>query len=243
MTSLPVTPAPTTGEPTSPSPTVPAPTVPPPTVPPPTVPPPTVPSPGVLRPGDTGPAVRALQERLSELGYWLGTPDGVFGGLTTQAVFAIQGAAGITRDGTVGPQTSTQLKAGTRPAARSTQGAVTEIDLDRGLLLFVRNGQVTRVLHTSTGTFQPYVHGNKTMLADTPRGKWSVSWMYDGWRDGELGLLYRPEYFHPDGVAVHGYQSVPPYPASHGCARVTLQAMDMIWAEKLMPRGSAVWVY
>jgi hypothetical protein len=41
-----------------------------------------------LRPGMSGPAVRALQERLVELKYWLGSVDGIYGYLTTQAVMA-----------------------------------------------------------------------------------------------------------------------------------------------------------
>ncbi len=47
---------------------------------------------------------------------------------------------------------------------------------------------------------------------------------------------------HRDGIAVHGYGSVPAYPASHGCARVSLPAMDMIWRERLMPSGATVLV-
>jgi peptidoglycan hydrolase-like protein with peptidoglycan-binding domain len=196
-----------------------------------------------LRPGDSGPAVLALQQRLTDLGYWLGSPDGDFGALTTQAVLALQGTAGIARDGKVGPQTREEMEAGTRPAARSSSGTVTEIDLDHGVILFVRDGTVRRVLHTSTGTFKKYTHEGRTMLADTPRGRWTVTWAQNGWRDGELGRLYRPRYFHRDGVAVHGYPSVPAYPASHGCARVTMAAMDMIWSQNLMPKGTAVWVY
>jgi hypothetical protein len=172
----------------------------------------------------------------------MGRPDGEFGLLTTQAVYALQGAAGLERDGRVGPKTRAALDRGVRPKARSG-GTATEIDLDRGLLMFVRGGLVTRVLHTSTGTFQHYVHDGRTMLADTPRGRWSVTWAQNGWREGELGRLYRPRYFHADGVAVHGYTSVPAYPASHGCARVTLPAMDMIWSQNLMPLGSKVLVY
>ena len=185
----------------------------------------------------------ALQERLTSLGYWLGTPDGHFGTLTTQAVLALQGAAGLDRDGRVGPRTQAALDAGTRPEPRSSSGHVTEIDRERGLILFVDDGVVGRILHTSTGTFEKYRHEGRTLTADTPAGKFAVTWAQDGWRDGELGRLYRPRYFHPDGIAVHGYTSVPAYPASHGCARVTIAAMDMIWAQGLMPRGSAVWVY
>ncbi len=67
--------------------------------------------------------------------------------------------------------------------------------------------------------------------------------MFDGVDVGDLGALYRPRYFHGDGIAVHGYHSVPPYPASHGCVRVTEAAMDWIWATDVMPMGSAVWVH
>mgnify|MGYP002652321331 CR=1 FL=1 len=36
------------------------------------------------------------------------------------------------------------------------------------------------------------------------------------------------------------FGSIPAYPASHGCARVSNAAMDMIWDEDLMPVGSTV---
>jgi lipoprotein-anchoring transpeptidase ErfK/SrfK len=36
---------------------------------------------------------------------------------------------------------------------------------------------------------------------------------------------------------------VPPYAASHGCVRVTLAAIDWIWAEDVAPIGTPVWVY
>ena len=46
-----------------------------------------------------------------------------------------------------------------------------------------------------------------------------------------------------DGMAVHGYHSVPPYPASHGCARVTFDAVDLIRSDDLMAMGSTVLVH
>jgi hypothetical protein len=187
--------------------------------------------------------VLALQKRLTELGYWLGAPDGTFGFLTEQAVLAIQGAAGLGRDGVVGPKTRQALESGVVPSPRSSSGHVIEIDRDAGLIVFADDGRATRVLHTSTGTFEEYTHDGRTLTADTPAGRWRVTWAYDGWRDGALGLMYRPRYFHPDGIAVHGYSSVPAYPASHGCARVSTAAMDMIWANDLMPRGATVLVY
>jgi lipoprotein-anchoring transpeptidase ErfK/SrfK len=59
---------------------------------------------------------------------------------------------------------------------------------------------------------------------------------------GPLGVLYRPRYFN-GGIAVHGYTSVPSYPASHGCVRVSNAAMDWIWANQIMAIGSPVWVH
>jgi lipoprotein-anchoring transpeptidase ErfK/SrfK len=52
--------------------------------------------------------------------------------------------------------------------------------------------------------------------------------------------MYRPAYF--DGpYAIHGAPSVPPYPASHGCIRVTTASMDSVYS-KLAP-GTRVLVY
>jgi lipoprotein-anchoring transpeptidase ErfK/SrfK len=41
--------------------------------------------------------------------------------------------------------------------------------------------------------------------------------------------MYRPNYFY-GGYALHGSSSVPAYPASHGCVRITVPAMDRLWA-------------
>ncbi|MBX7266576.1 peptidoglycan-binding protein [Micromonospora sp. Llam7] len=198
---------------------------------------------GNLRRGQSGPAVRDLQQRLDELGYWTGKSDGVFGNLTEQAVYAVQKTAGLRPDGVVGPKTRAALAEGTRPDAQSTKGHVAEVDLDRQLLMIVDDGSVSRIFNTSTGTFEEYTHDGETYLADTPRGKWAVGWQVDGWRDGPLGRLYRPKYFHHQGIAVHGYTSVPPQPASHGCVRVTLPAMDWLWARDQLPLDTPVWVY
>ena len=63
----------------------------------------------------------ATQQRLTELGYWLGKPDGHFGALTQQAVFALQKAAGLSRDGSVGPKTAKALADGIANAARTAE--------------------------------------------------------------------------------------------------------------------------
>jgi peptidoglycan hydrolase-like protein with peptidoglycan-binding domain len=237
----PTTAAPTTSSPGS-TPTTAAPTPKPTTSPKPT---PTVkPTPkegDTLRVGDSGAYVRSVQQRLSALGYWLGTPDGTYGYLTSQAVMALQKSAGLGRDGVLGPATARALKAGARPQSR-VGGTGIEIDLQRQVLLVVRGGAVTTVLNTSTGNGEPFEYYGRQSRAVTPPGTYSTFRTVDGNDEGPLGDLWRPRYFN-GGIAVHGAASVPAYPASHGCARVSNPAMDMIWARGLMPVGGRVVVY
>ncbi|MBW3610795.1 MAG: L,D-transpeptidase [Actinobacteria bacterium] len=104
--------------------------------------------------------------------------------------------------------------------ARPLPGRVIEIDKTRQLLYAVLDGQLQWVFHTSTGTEEPYQHpAGYTATADTPPGRHTVDWRVDGWRDRRLGRMYRPKYFHGDGIALHGYHAIAPHPASHGCAR------------------------
>ena len=197
-----------------------------------------------LKAGSKGPAVLALQERLTELGYWNGKADGNFGGTTQQAVYALQKAAGIGRDGSVGPKTQKALDAGVQPTAKSKAGSgyLVEIDLTKQLLMFVKGGQVIATLNTSTGSNQHYVYKGDTFLADTPTGHFKVGRQIDGVRHGPLGDLYRPKYFN-GGIAVHGSPSIPPYPASHGCSRVSNAAINWIWSTNKLPLKTPVWVY
>ena len=189
--------------------------------------------------GDSGPKVLALQKRLKELGYWLGTPDGSFGSLTQQAVWAFQKSAGLKRDGVVGPRTLKALGAGVRPRA-TIGGDGVEIDLDRQILMVVRGGEVRTILNTSTGNGEEYTStsGNRA-IAVTPRGSYTVYRAVDGPVTNSLGELWRPRFFHR-GIAVHGSGNIPPWPDSHGCARLSNAAIDMIWAADLMPIGSRV---
>jgi peptidoglycan hydrolase-like protein with peptidoglycan-binding domain len=192
-----------------------------------------------LKYGDRGPKVLALQQRLTDLGYWLGKPDGSFGPLTQQAVYALQKAAGISRDGVVGPRTTKALADGIRPRA-TLSGDGVEIVLDRQLLLVVRGGMVRTILNTSTGNREAYTStsGNRA-IAVTPKGSFTVYRGVDGPLTNSLGELWRPRFFHR-GIAVHGSPNIPPWPASHGCARVSNAAINMIWDQDLMPIGSRV---
>lgn len=198
-----------------------------------------------LRLGDSGRQVVALQRRLLDLGYWLpGGTDGEFGQGTRHAVVALQKAAGLGRDGVVGARTRRALDRGTRPKASTRRGRAIEVDLSKQILMVVKDGRVLQILDTSTGTGTWYTQpdGDRAK-ATTPTGTFEIEWRVDDWRTSDLGRLYRPTYFHPRGIAVHGSTSVPARPASHGCVRVTLEAMDMLWRGDRTAIGRTVKVY
>lgn len=55
--------------------------------------------------GSTGDEVRRIQQKLKDLGYSVGSVDGIFGQNTQNAVKAFQRNVGLTADGIVGPAT------------------------------------------------------------------------------------------------------------------------------------------
>ena len=61
-----------------------------------------------------------------------------------------------------------------------------------------------------------------------------------GWKKSVLGELYDPLYV-VGGVAIHGAQSVPATPASHGCIRIPLFISDELF--KATPVGTPVVIY
>ncbi|HUC14625.1 MAG TPA: peptidoglycan-binding protein [Acidimicrobiales bacterium] len=195
-----------------------------------------------LQLGDLGPAVKTLQMELSSLGYWVGTPDGTFGDSTQQAVFALQKAARLSADGVVGPKTVAALAAGVVPKPRSTAGYVVEVDLQDNLLMVVDGGKLLHTLNVSTGGGYTYVDQGVTSVATTPSGVFHIYNVIDGLDVDSLGALWRPRFF-VGGFAVHGDSYVPPFPVSHGCVRVSDEAINWIWGANVMPIGTEVWVY
>lgn len=63
-----------------------------------------------LKTGCSGDDVRELQEQLNALGFNCGTPDGIFGTRTKQAVMALQAANDLKADGIFGDQTRAALE-------------------------------------------------------------------------------------------------------------------------------------
>lgn len=190
-----------------------------------------VPTGQTLRSGSSGAAVKAMQSRLSQLGFFV-APDGAYGGNTHHAVMAFQKFYGLGRDGVAGPQTLRHINLVGRPNARSNSGRVIEVDLARQVVLLVDGGYVHHVFNTSTGDASHR----------TPRGSYNIFRQINGLRISPLGKLWRPKYFN-GGIALHGSPSVPAYAASHGCVRLTDPEIDFLWGTPWGRIGTRVWVY
>ena len=197
-----------------------------------------------------------IQLRLSDLGFWLKNVDGVYETTTKQAVMAFQKYVGLKRTGSVDEETATVLAAAQHKAiGRSDEDLefdedVVEVDKARQLAFVVRDGATVMTLNVSTGNDKPYEEPDANTpnvmlkgVANTPVGKYRTDRARsDGWWNGDMGSIYRPIYFN-GGIAFHGSAVVPGYPASHGCVRVSVMAMDQLWKMKVLELGSRVWVY
>jgi lipoprotein-anchoring transpeptidase ErfK/SrfK len=198
-----------------------------------------------------GDETRRAEERLIELGFWLDAPDGNYNLTTSQAVMAFQKFYGLETDGVLGDETAAALSAVVeRPHGRADAGTLVEIDKGLQLVMFVIDGKTEWILNASSGSEIPYEEPDQNTPGEILKGdsvtRNGLHEVYrqreEGWWEGDLGEIYRPKYF-TGGIAVHGSNHVPDYPASHGCVRVSVPAMDWIWEVGIMPLEIPVWVH
>jgi len=169
------------------------------------------------------PQVRSLQERLAELGYDVGTPDGKWGARTGYSLMAFQKVEGLSRDGQDGPQVRAALATAAKPGPMVPGGSPTriEIDVERQVMFHWVNGSLARILPVSTGNNERYCVDGECDTAVTPGGTFRIGRKAAGLEVAPLGELWWPMYFN-GGIAIHGSPSVPAYPASHGCIRIPM---------------------
>lgn len=195
----------------------------------------------VLRLRSSGPDVLTAQRAMNSAGFWLGGLDGHFGPLMQQAVWAVQKNGGLSRDAVVGPNTWAAILRMRRAVPRYSGNHI-EIDKARQLLQVVREGRNVYTLNTSTGSGRSFYYGGRRMIASTPSGSYGVYRTNTrGWEYGSLGGLYKPFYFD-GGIAVHGAPSIPRYPDSHGCCRVSTAGQDFLISGRGLLMNEGVYV-
>ena len=205
--------------------------------------------------GSAGDSVRDVQERLTELGFFVGPIDGQFGNLTKMATWAFEKLVmQVPRDEATGVVTDEmwqlmQQPMRVDPRRWHSEGQTTknhiEIYLPEQVVVFFEDDEAVLISHMSSGTGQEWreevtidvgEYGNENGtepivrgeigVSVTPGGIFDVDRMIDGVRQSALGGMWDPAYFNY-GIAIHGAMNVPLEPASHGCIRVPLKVGEI----------------
>ncbi|MEY2533559.1 MAG: hypothetical protein QOF29_1469 [bacterium] len=179
-------------------------------------------------PGSRGPAVRLLLSQLAQRGYVVGR-RGEYDARTARAVLAFRKVTGMARTTVAGPEVFRRLaRGGGQFRVRFPQhGKHVEADLSRQVIALIRDGKVERIYPTSSGApSTPTIRGSFKVYLKTPG-------------TNAKGMVFSSYFIR--GYAIHGYASVPTFPASHGCLRVPVP--DAVPIYNWLKHGDRVDVY
>ena len=160
-------------------------------------------------PGARGPVVRLLQSRLAALRYAV-SRSGTFDASTARAVVAYRKVRGMSRVAVASRRVVRGLLArrGSFKPKYPGHSKHVEVDLSRQVMALIRGRRVDRIYGVSSGT----------AWTPTVLGRFRVYSKAIG--TNSLGMVDSSYFIR--GYAVHGYASVPTFPASHGCVRVPI---------------------
>jgi hypothetical protein len=159
-----------------------------------------------LDPGDRGHAVAVFNDLLARQRYHTARSR-FYGGATQRAVMAFRKVNGMRRTYDANRRIFRRLAArrGGFQLARPRAGRHVEVDISRQVMVLAARGKPRHVFHVSTGA--PATPSDRGVLRFYRR--------QPGYNS--LGMYY--SVYYNRGEAIHGYRSVPSYPASHGCVR------------------------
>ncbi|MBB4661107.1 L,D-transpeptidase family protein [Conexibacter arvalis] len=159
--------------------------------------------------GTRSPFVQLVQQKLAALGFAV-PRSGVYDGGTARAVEAHRKMLGLARLQTLDATVVDKLLRGQGgfKVRYPQHGRHVEAHLGKQVLALIENGRVVRAYTTSSGT----------AATPTVLGTYRFYWKQPGVNNREM---VHSSYFIR-GYAIHGYKSVPTYPASHGCLRVPI---------------------
>jgi hypothetical protein len=181
-----------------------------------------------LHEGSSGVFVELLERRLVSLHYRLEGVNRDYDFRTGDAVVAFRKVQDMSRVFTVDAAVWRALADPIVARARSRDnGFHIEVNQTHQVLYTVQDGQITNILHISSGKPSTPTHD----------GTFRVNRKIAGYSPNHL---YYPSYF--DGNrALHGWTDVPTYAASHGCVRIPYWNAKFIY--RLAKIGTPVIVY
>jgi peptidoglycan hydrolase-like protein with peptidoglycan-binding domain len=159
--------------------------------------------------GERGVKVLLLQRALVRHGF-ASPVTGYYDDGTARGVLAFRKTNGLGRDGYATKDVFAMLMRGQGAfkLRYPKAGKHVEFDWSRQVLVLARGGRPYRTYHTSSGTpATPTVFGSYRFYLQTPG-------------TNSKGMVHSSYFI--GGYAIHGYASVPAYPASHGCLRVPI---------------------
>jgi peptidoglycan hydrolase-like protein with peptidoglycan-binding domain len=162
--------------------------------------------------GERGLKVLLLQRALVKEGF-AAPVTGYYDDATSRAVLAFRKTNELGRDSYALKQVYAMLMRGEgafklRYPKAGENGKHVEFDWSRQVVVLARRGKPYRTYHTSSGSpATPTVFGSYRFYLKTPG-------------TNSLGMVHAAYFI--GGYAIHGYKSVPNYPASHGCLRVPI---------------------
>jgi len=186
-----------------------------------------------LTEGDQGPLVAALQRALAGRNLYRGPIDGEFGPATAYAVVTFHKVMGLERTFAWEEADSAHMEDFALPPLpeRPDEPDRLEVDIGRQVMFLFTDGVVSEIIPISSGgTYKYYsVRQGAWVWAGTPRGDYTLFRHSLGWQCDPLTgwCIYNAWNFTPD-YALHGYRSVPAYPASHGCVRIPTWESDYL---------------
>jgi peptidoglycan hydrolase-like protein with peptidoglycan-binding domain len=186
--------------------------------------------------------IRQAEKRLADLGFWTGPVDGVWDATSRHALIAFQKVQRARATGKLTRAEWNALSVATAPRPKEAPGPHLEVDIARQVLFLVDGqGRVGNILPISSGSGKTFhENGYPETRAITPCGHLEVYSKASGWKTSPLGQMHNPMYI-VGGIAIHGSQDVPAYPASHGCIRIPMFASERL--PKMVPKGTPVYVY
>jgi hypothetical protein len=181
-----------------------------------------------LDPGDRGPAVELFNDLLRKQAYF-NTDEHHYGSHTERAVMAFRKVNGMARTFNATPgifKTLAEGKGGFKIRYPGS-GKHVEVDISKQVMALSNHGKPQYVFHIATGA------------AATPSDQGAFTFYRKDPGFNSIGMYY--SVYYNRGEATHGYHSVPPYPASHGCIRNPIP--DSIFIYNWIDLGDKMFVY